>query len=207
MKFFDNNSADAIVTKMIELFAKKGYTFFDTGVYNLNIIGVRSNNAEPNRFDDLIVVLYRDDQYNWQVFKAAATTDPGRYWLLNPMRVEGTAILVEGQYRGAYSLGLHKGQYTALVQRNNMVKVYRDRNKNNKLDFGEDTIQEGYFGINIHRASAYNKADDVEKWSAGCQVIQNLDDYDEFINLCSKQISHTGCNTFTYTLINERDLL
>lgn len=197
---------DITVDKIKEVFKKKGYTFFDTGIYNLNIIGIRADNHEPNRFDDMIVVIYQDENYNWQIFKAEATTDPGRYWLLNPMRVEGTAILVEGQYRGAYLLGLHKEQYTALVQRNAKVNVYRDRNKDEILDHDKDGIQEGYFGINIHRASSWRVTEDVEKWSAGCQVIQDPNKYDDFINLCSKQTTHTGCNTFTYTLINESDL-
>ena len=200
------NELDLFLTKVRELFAKKGYSFFTKGVYNLNIIGIRSNNAEPNRFDDMIIVLYRDEEFNWQIFKAEATTDPGRYWLLNPMNIDGTAILTEGQHKGAWVIGLHKGKYKALVQRTNEVTVYRDRNRDNKLDFDKNSIQSGYFGINIHRASKIHLTLHVDKWSAGCQVIQDSEKFDEFISLCKKQVTHTGYKTFSYTIINEEDL-
>ena len=79
-----------------EVMLKKGYAFFDRNKsYNLNIIGVRRvENAIPNKFDDTIVVIYRDAARQWQVFTADITTDPGQYWLMNPSNVNGTAILV-----------------------------------------------------------------------------------------------------------------
>ena len=42
------------------LFEKKGYAFFTNGVYNVNIIGVRSNqgNKVTNKYDDLLIVDY-----------------------------------------------------------------------------------------------------------------------------------------------------
>ena len=33
------------------------------------------------------------------------------------------------------------------------MKVYRDNNKNQILDYNEATIEEGIFGINIHRTN------------------------------------------------------
>ena len=41
-------------TNFEELFKKKGYAFFTKGEYNLNIIGVRSENLNKitNKFDD-----------------------------------------------------------------------------------------------------------------------------------------------------------
>ena len=45
--------------------------------------------------------------------------------------VKGTAILVPGQYRGAYKIGFHKGKYKALVQAK-PVKLYIDNDKDNK---------------------------------------------------------------------------
>lgn len=200
-------SAKDMAKSICNLFTQKGYSFFSEGAYNLNIIGIRGQNTEPNKFDDMLIVLYKDEHDDWQFFKTAVTTDPGRYWLLNPMRVDGTAILAEGQHKGAWILGLHKGKYKALVQRTNEVTVYRDRNKDNKLDYDQCSMQRGYFGINIHRASQFNIVSEVDKWSAGCQVIQDSHKFDEFISLCENQVKHTGCKTFSYTLIKEGDLL
>lgn len=192
------------IEQIKEVFYKKNYVFFDNmKPYNLNLFGVRSSNGQPNRFDDLIVVAYRDKDFNWKIDNYKATTDPGRYWLLNPMNVKGTAILVEDQYRSTFMMGLHKG-YPALVQKS-IVRVYRDRNRDENLDFNKKTIEEGYFSINIHRASTLYVSVFVEKWSAGCQVIASYKKYrDNFIPLLMKQSLRYG-NSFTYTLLNEKD--
>src|ERR1043166_5096729 len=102
--------------------------------YQLNIIGDRSNETNSNKFDDFLHVFFRDAKLKWQHFKFAVTTDPGTYWLKNPSQVNGTAILKPGQYIDAYSIGLHKGQYKALVQ-TKKVTVLRDYDRNAILDF------------------------------------------------------------------------
>src|SRR3990167_8174555 len=89
---------------------KKGYAFFEKAdkPFNLNIIGIRSSNNKPDSFDDLITVSW-NYKAGWNLLKFSATTDPGLYWLNNPINVEGTAILAPGQYRGAFCKGFHKG--------------------------------------------------------------------------------------------------
>ena len=96
-------------------------------------------------------------------------------------------------------LGYHKGQYEALIQRG-LVQVYRDNNRDNILDFA--SIQEGIFGINIHKAgvdSAY-----VDNWSAGCQVFKRSSDFMAFMEICKKSAALYG-NKFTYTLLTSND--
>src|SRR3954470_24162605 len=82
-----------------------------TRPYELNIVGIRNKNTVPNRFDDQMHVFYKTGAINWEYHVFNVTTDPGTFWLENPVSTEGTAILPEGQYLGAYGLGLHKGQY------------------------------------------------------------------------------------------------
>ena len=53
------------------------------------------------------------------------TTDPGLYYRHNPLNCFGTAVLVPGQYRGAFVLGQHQGLYEALTQ-GKSLPVYRD---------------------------------------------------------------------------------
>lgn len=186
----------------------KGYkTFEGDAPYDLNIFGVRSSNTTSNSFDDIVGVVYRCADGGMHLEYWQATTDPGTYWLQNPSRVEGTAILVPGQYRSTYKLDLHGGSYTALCQRAGTVKVYRDNNRDNVLDW-EGTEHEGYYGINIHRASSSNTSTQVNKWSAGCQVIANPDDFARLLELANKQIEyHPTWTKFTYTLLEEADLL
>jgi hypothetical protein len=179
-----------------------GFKVFLEGAYNLNIFGIRSANRVAGRFDDLLGCAYRESENGplivryWQ-----ATTDPGTYWLENPMRAEGTAIYKPGQYRGAYEVGYHNGKYLALTQTGAPVQVYRDGDRDNILDLDESTVMTGYFGVNIHKAGTSSTS--VGKWSAGCQVFAREADFDDLMGLVEKQVQHHPTWTkFTYTLLD-----
>ena len=180
----------------------RGYVVFDRYArgYNLNVVGVRSRTREAGAFDDLLTCFYRDADA-WAFFAFPATTDPGVYWLENPMMVEGTAVLKPGQYRGAYELGFHR-ELPALVQRSN-VTVYRDDDRDNLIDTDARSIERGLFGINIHRAGEHSTR--VGKWSAGCQVIADAAHAEFFFDLCSESRDRYGPG-LTYTLLTENDL-
>lgn len=185
----------------------KGYKFFASGDYNVNVIGVRSSERRANKFDDMLAVVYKN-KGEWEVVTGEITTDPGWAYLKNAssdLGSRGTAILVAGQYSGAYKIDLHRGQYEALCQRLGDVSVYRDTNRDMELDLDPTTIQTGMFGINIHRSVRSGEASDVNLYSAGCQVFKNKSDFDEFMSTLKKSAS-VWSNKFTYTLINESDL-
>ena len=186
----------------------KGYKWFENGDYNLNIVGVRNGetgNEVTNKFDDFVTLSYKvNEEWNYHCFDA--TTDPGKHWVENIMREEGVAILKENQYRGSHKIGLHQGKYEALRQQK-PVQVYRDNDLDGNYDLLEENIQEGIFGINIHRATKWEgkKSTQIDKWSAGCQVIAANDDFRLFMEVCNKA-KDTWSNSFTYTLINTNDL-
>lgn len=182
----------------------KGYTFFERGDLNLNIIGVRGPNRTAGLFDDTLVVIFKEEG-QWQLKWFWITTDAGTYWLANPMKRNGTALLKQGQYRSSWVLGKHKGEYTALVQAK-PVEVYRDNTKDKILDFDDDTVQRGFFGINIHRSSPTVKSYHNEKYSAGCQVFSDPKDYEFFMGLVQRSSIKYGPH-FTYTLMNEGDFV
>jgi hypothetical protein len=189
-----------------QIYLNKNYAFFDSNKpYNLNIFGVRSMEIVANRFDDIIGVCYRDAQLEWRIEYWQGTTDTGAYWLRNPMNVDGTAILVPDQYRGAWKLGLHRGKYLALIQAQ-PVRVYRDDNLDEILDYDAQSVQEGLYGINIHRGSERNVSYLVNKWSAGCQVVANPENFHDLITLCERQKSLYG-DSFTYTLFEQVDFM
>ena len=190
-----------------KLFKKKGYSYFTKGVYNLNIIGVRRkvrNNYISNAFDDFLVLIYKNA--NREVRRIySITTEPGLYYMTkNLLNLKGAAIVVPGQYKGCWKIGKHKGKYKALVQ-NKAIKVYRDNNKDKIYNLNPKTIDEGVFGINIHRSKEIGGATKVDKYSAGCQVFQYAEDFKSFMVICEKQRELYG-NSFTYTLIDEEDL-
>lgn len=184
---------------------KLGYTYFSTGVFNVNIIGVRRNKVEnKNTFDDYIVIEYYNDKRNLCKYIFPCTTTPGKVYLNKPQNKKGCSILVPGQYRSAFTIGKHRDKYEALVQKL-PVKVYRDNNKDNNLDMNPKTIESGMFGINIHKAGYSSSF--VNDWSAGCQVFKREYDFDTFMGICHLQSNNGLGSTFTYTLIDEKDLV
>ena len=188
----------------------KGYKWFEDKSnkgYDVNIVGIRNsetNNEVTNHFDDTLTVSYKVDG-EWKFHSWPATTDPGQYWIENPISKDGTAILVPGQYRGSHMIGLHQGKYEALRQKKS-VKVYRDNDKDLEYDTDEDTIKEGIYGINIHRSNPYDQSYYVNKWSAGCQVFKKVADFHEFMDICRKAKDIWG-NSFSYTLIESKELV
>lgn len=190
----------------------KNYRIFSD---QLNIWGIRSNSRNDNTFNDVINVFWLNQDDVWALVRFAATTDPGLYWRLHPMHRMGTAILKPGQYVDCWQRGNHHG-YPALIQCK-PITVYRDANGDNVLDIDSPKIieHEGMFGINIHRASEKGQSVQVDKWSAGCQVLQNKPnfreegpltfnfDWDYFMYL----VELSAKKAFSYTLIEENDLI
>ncbi len=171
------------------------------GDFHLNLFGIRNPRAQANAFDDILGCAYTEKGM-WRVHYWPGTTDPGTYHLLNPSRVEGTAILVEGQY-SAWEIGLHQDEYEALTQRRAKVRTYRDGTRDEVLSMDPKTITEGFFGINIHRSSLTGSSVKVEKWSAGCQVHARLDGFEEMMALARKQVAVRANPVFTYTLMRQ----
>ena len=189
----------------------KGYKWFTDPKnkdYDVNIVGIRNSetgNQVTNKFDDKITVSYKING-EWKFHCYDCTTDPGKHWVENIMNKHGVAILKPGQYRGSHKIRKHQGRYDALGQQK-PVKVYRDNNKDGKYDLSEDNVHEGIYGINIHRATKYagKKSTQIDRWSAGCQVIASNDDWTEFMKIMRKARAIWG-NSFTYTLIESKDI-
>jgi hypothetical protein len=183
----------------------KGYVWFEDATnkgYDVNIIGIRNastGQTVTNVFDDLLTISYKENGV-WKFHSWAATTDPGKKGVKEYHNAAGVARLVEGQYRSSHIIRLHQGKYEALGQ-NKPVKVWRDANKD--LVYDENKIQEGVFGINIHKAGADSTY--VENWSEGCQVFKKSADFEAFMKICRKAKDIHG-NNFTYTLISSSDI-
>ena len=190
----------------------KGYKWFEDNNnkgYDVNIVGVRNSETKgrvTNAFDDCITISYKVDG-EWQFHCFQCTTDPGSAYMDNPiLENTGCAILKPNQYRGSHKLRLHAGKYLALGQKKD-VTVYRDNDRDDKYDLDESKTDTGLFGINIHRATgrAGGKSTRVDKWSAGCQVIADNDDWHEFLDICQAAREIHG-NSFSYTLLESNDI-
>ena len=190
----------------------KGYKYFHDNLnkgYDVNIIGVRNSKTKgrvTNAFDDTLTISYKIDG-EWQYHEFNCTTDPGSHWVENILNEKGVAILKPNQYRGSHKLDFHQGRYLALRQKSD-VTVYRDNDRDNNYDLNESKTDTGVFGINIHRATGRSggKSIRVDKWSAGCQVIADNDDWHTFLGICQSAREIHG-NSFSYTLIESKDIV
>jgi hypothetical protein len=189
----------------------KGYVWFEDKAnkgYDVNIVGIRNSSTGKkvtNVFDDFITISFKNEKGIWQFYQWAATTDPGKKSMLEWKKMGitgGCARLVPNQYRSTWTIDLHQGKYKALCQRLAKVKVYRDADLD--LEYDEDKVTEGIYGINIHKSGQDSTW--VNDWSAGCQVFKRVKDFDEFMKICKNAEKIHG-NKFSYTLLESKDLL
>jgi hypothetical protein len=88
--------AKMIAENVKSVMEKKGYAFFEEGIFNVNIVGIRSKEKVSNKFDDTILLIYKNKKKEWEVQSSVVTTDPGEKYLVHPMSDKGAAILVPG---------------------------------------------------------------------------------------------------------------
>ena len=179
----------------------------------LNSYGFKGSNGKPLVEDGVAGknTTFALEQYNVVAGKETLrifsnTTNPGVYWLNNPMSKLGTAVLKPNQWVDCWSLGYHqqKTDHRALVQ-TGKVTVYRDNNKDNLYQLDDTKTETGLFGINIHGSNKSGSSVKIGKWSAGCQVFSNWTHKEEVMDVCEKYKTKVK-NKFTYTLIDEKDL-
>lgn len=125
-----------------------------------------SNRLRPNdnaigEYNDVIALVYRDQDNQGQVSSLVGTTDPGRVYTGSPLNPQGAAHLTFGQH--LYVKGLHRGR-SALRALNETNRIWRDKDRDAELDPTE-AVFIGSYGINIH---AGGKSSYIGRWSAGC---------------------------------------
>lgn len=165
----------------------------------LILIGIRDDsNPHADGFNDLLGFVTRDVI---QLFKG--TTDPGVYWTMNKINPpHGAAHLVTGFHPSIYSVGMHF-KWPALVQ-SGSAKIWRDDNNDFKYTIGEPN-QEGLFGMNFHHA---NNSPTIGQWSAGCQVVQKVDDMNAILKAveATAKYKKSPAARFSYLLVKKEDL-
>ncbi len=174
-----------------EIVLNKGYAWF---LGKVNLGGIRTNNNTPDGWNDYIWIEYNG---KFHIFKG--TTRPGVYWLQHPMREEGTFVMMPGQYVECWQKGLHSG-YPALVQCK-PIRGYRDADKDNVVDPDIDTVYTDGQNVDIHHAHQYVTQTVIDKYSAGCMVLDAYSDWQIFFELYAESPQ----SLFSFTLITEND--
>lgn len=173
------------------------------------IIGVRSNEDTENKFDDKFYE-FEGEKF---IRVLSGTTNPGRSILRGGFakyNKAGAAVLKSDQwYYGVWKYGLHLGKMEGLLQLGAPVLVFRDGDKDGKSEELGKAVS-GWFGINFH-TNTYDfsvkslkiKSEDVNNWSAGCQVSNDREKYVDmmrYYKLAQKNGSQTHVS---YCLLNE----
>lgn len=137
------------------------------------------NADEPNKWNDLRLLLTFADGDWKMVHNATATTEPGDYYTKNPTNKKGCARIAFGYHPPAWKLGFHKGVQPALVQVG-QIKIHRDLNRDGLRNRTEEAFMseilkdkngnEYHIGLNHHTTNKSFKGELVGKHSAGCLV-------------------------------------
>jgi peptidoglycan hydrolase-like protein with peptidoglycan-binding domain len=183
-------------SRIIKYMKAQGW-FISVGQGRYNIVYVEGANADGfpnsdamNQWNDrrlVIEVTYKTPRIigTW-----AATTEPGRFYTLNPMAPGGAFRIAFGQYK-AWQVGWHK-DHEALVQVQ-PVPGHRDLNKDG-IRTG-DKVTEGLYGINQHWG--YDLPE-VGRASAGCLVGQSKQGHRDFMALIKKDVRYQVDSKYTF---------
>jgi hypothetical protein len=164
------------------------------------ILGVRSNEDAPNKYDDKFYI------FNGELFVTVltGTTNPGTPILEGGFikyNKAGAAIVKSDEwYYDVWTYGLHMGKMPALKQVGNFI-VYRDGDRDNKAEELGVPIKGSGYGINFHAATwdenFKGEQENIGNWSAGCQVCNNKQKHLAAVKMMKSQ------KRITYVLLNE----
>lgn len=200
-----------VIDKIIKIVKDGGGKVFEQDGY-INFCGVR-NNVTDNTFNDTLYIYWKDNTTG--TFKCVKTsgftTKPGKTVIQNSNNNtvhSGAAILKEGWQENIWKIGLHKKEYKALQSSGcNDTIITRDNTQFGKtgdyeLRIIENTTEAGLFGINLHK-SGDSQSTYVNGWSAGCQVFQYKNEFDEMLKMADYANSK-GQTKFSYFLTNKK---
>ncbi|MBE9208222.1 peptidoglycan-binding protein [Nostoc sp. LEGE 06077] len=201
-----------IASKIVKYMLAQNYQVF-TAPKEYNIVYVEGidgdwnlNSDTPNAFNDRRIVIEVVNGTPKIVDHWQATTEPGRYYTVNPMNPGGAARIKFGQYK-AWAVGLHGNaeRHEALVQVA-PITVHRDFNK----DFQRtgDKLDTGLFYVNQHWG--YDApSNDIKNASAGCLVGRLRQGHKEFMSIIKQDRRYVANNDYVFytTVIPGDDLL
>jgi hypothetical protein len=201
-----------IASKIVKYMLAQNYQVF-TGSKEYNIVYIEGMNGDwslnsdtPNGFNDRRIVIEVVNGVPKIVDHWQATTEPGRYYTLNPMNPGGAARIKFGQYK-AWAVGMHGNaeRHEALVQVES-ITVHRDFNK----DFMRtgDKLDTGLFFVNQHWG--YDApSNDIKNASAGCLVGRMRQGHREFMALIKQDRRYVANNDYVFytTILPGDDLL
>lgn len=159
---------------------------------DLFLFGVRAPSVAAGRWDDVLGAIWWEEE-RWHCRLWPGTTDPGRDGAsVDDAKLHrgGTAILVPGQVRGMWQIGVHRrgtpSAHEALVQ---VVPApfWRDANADGQLD-DVGPVSHDVIGCNAHRAWR-DGLSTVGYASLACQVWKWASHHTEAMSLARRQLA------------------
>jgi hypothetical protein len=161
------------------------------------ILGVQSLDDVFNTFDDKFY-LFKGQEF---ILMSSGTTNAGVNGLMkyNTYNPTGVAVIKTNEwYYDVWKYGLHRGKMRALRQSKPFL-ISRDGDKDKSIEEGVSLPV--MCGINFHANTYALKQTEIKEiigpWSLGCQVINDLEKYYQFIDYLQPQ------KIVTYCLIKE----
>lgn len=194
------------IDQVHDAYERKGYKFFNSGDYDLNIYGIRMDNVYDNEFSDPLGIIYPLNKKMYQI-QIPGTTCPGLYGghaVMNP-RPEGVAVMVPGQYLRLWEfIDSYDGWLNyPYMHQIGKVRLYRDGNKDTILDPVKES-EYGPVGINMHRMSGIDKPGKfVNNWSEAC-IGAIEPEFKKFLPIFREATKKWG-NRFSFTLFEKKD--
>lgn len=191
------------IAQLKALATRNGYTWFDTGNYNLNIWFERTSNNFTNKFDDFMHISWLIDGVEHYLC-IPATTKHGLG--------QGQSVIVPNQYKSAYQWipkgkgwgnGYHfaKGEFFAQCK---PVQTWIDNNKDSVIDHFNPVMASTNVGINIHKMSPEGvRTGIVGNWSLGCSGAEEPD-FIKIIPIVTEAVKLYG-DKFTITWVETKD--
>ena len=214
----DNPPTDArsarLARRILRYMSKKGYWIARApDMYNIVYVEGVDPDGRPNkdRFnewnDRRIVIRIAPGGRPEIIVNDQASTEPGRFYTLNPMNPMGAARIAFGQYK-AWVDGVHKGNQPALVQ-TGRVRLHRDRNKDGFRSPSDPIDIGNAFGINQHSTGRDITPAFVDRFSAGCLVGRRYRWHLSFMHIIRQDFRYVMNKSYVFmtTVINGDELM
>jgi len=180
-----------------------------TKPFDVTLGGIRTKENDSNEFNDWLFMSMFTDGGGIISVIAEGTTDAGLYYRLNPLNVDGTAIIKHGvQHRGAYQYQNpsknsdqrgHRGK-EAFRQIKDM-DYWRDADRDKYLEFDGKEFTDN-FATNGHDMGRLGSKGEVNKWSAGCWGSEE-EIMDLFYEMAMIQDAHGNGDKFSFAMLHE----
>lgn len=194
-----------LLPKIQDLYKKN-----NVAMKEINIGGIGDDTCQnKDIFNDYFWLNIGQNLWFWK-----GTTNPGKH--TTEVKEGGGAHLCYMYHEAIWALDIHAAnnpsfKHEALCQREEKgckpVKIWRDVNRDYTQE-ATDLVQTGFFGINFHRASAIKVVEAIGDYSAGCQVSQDVKDFNFVLNTIKEKM--TGMKNikylFDYLLVKKEEI-